>query len=249
VGKEGDESTLRSHEQFGYKYDAAGNLDSRTNNALIQGFSVNALNQLTNVSRATTNQTVAGFVTTNASVTVNGSGATVYSDLTFARAGVGLVNGTNTFTALASDSAGRSDSDSVSVNLPSSVNLLYDRNGNLTNDGLRSFQYDADDQLTLVQGSNWRSEFVYDALRRRRITREYTGGGLVDAPLVTGVTLSSNVRSNFTGWVGFKFTVGPNDRGEFTKLCEIRVLRQQIVRAGRPNGTDEAAVLPRTGRI
>ena len=40
VGKESS-GTTRLHEQFGYAYDAAGNMNYRTNNALVQTFGVN----------------------------------------------------------------------------------------------------------------------------------------------------------------------------------------------------------------
>jgi hypothetical protein len=46
--------TARLHEKFGYLYDAAGNLSKRTNNALVQTFGVNSLNQLTNGTRSGT---------------------------------------------------------------------------------------------------------------------------------------------------------------------------------------------------
>jgi len=39
--------TNRLNEQFGYTYDAAGNLNYRTDNALLQTFNVNELNELT----------------------------------------------------------------------------------------------------------------------------------------------------------------------------------------------------------
>ena len=45
---------LCAHKQFGYAYDAAGNLQYRTNNALIQTFTVDPLNELTNVTRSGT---------------------------------------------------------------------------------------------------------------------------------------------------------------------------------------------------
>jgi len=63
----------------------------------------------------------------------------------------------------------------VTVNLPASVSFAYDPNGNLTNDGLRTLEYDFENQLTnvLVPG-HWRSEFRYDAFGRRRVRREYT---------------------------------------------------------------------------
>jgi hypothetical protein len=63
-------------------YDAAGNLNVRTNNALLQTFNVNSRNQLTTGSRSGT-YTVAGTTWTNASsVAVNGTSASRYSDAT-----------------------------------------------------------------------------------------------------------------------------------------------------------------------
>jgi RHS repeat-associated protein len=174
----------RLHEQFGYAYDAAWNLNWRTNNFLVQQFGVNNLNELTNVSRTLASTlTVAGatsLVATN--VKVNGMQAQLYSDGTFAREGYGLTNGLNGFTAEGWDAQGEHATTSVSVNLPSAVNYSYDARGNLTNDGLRTFEYDAENQLKAVMvPSAWRSEFEHDGLLRRRVRREYTrsGGGWV----------------------------------------------------------------------
>jgi hypothetical protein len=66
--------TPRLHEQFGYAYDTAWNLNYRTNNALLQTFAVNNLNELSTASRSGT-LTVAGTVgqkTDPVSVTVSG---------------------------------------------------------------------------------------------------------------------------------------------------------------------------------
>lgn len=173
----------RWHEQLRYTYDAAGNLNYRTNNDLVQSFTVNSLNELSNVSRITTNMTVAGTTTSIATnVTVNNLAAALYADATFARTNVGLVNGTNTFTAIASDSLGRKDTNSAICNLPSAISYSYDANGNLTNDGSRYFTYDDENQLTSVivtnnGGVSARSDFVYDGKMRRRIRVEYTWGG------------------------------------------------------------------------
>jgi RHS repeat-associated protein len=62
------------------------------------------------------------------------------------------------------------------------VNYTYDSNGNLTNDGRRSFSYDDDNQLVSVivtngVGSSTRSDFAYDAKMRRRIRTECTWSG------------------------------------------------------------------------
>jgi YD repeat-containing protein len=86
VSAKGKESggTDRLHEQMGYNYDAAGNLNYRTNNALTQTFGVNARNELTSMTRAGT-YTVAGTTasgTTN--LTVNYLDSSLYTDLMFA---------------------------------------------------------------------------------------------------------------------------------------------------------------------
>ena len=44
LGTDADGVTPRLHEQFGYAYDAAWNLQQRTKNALVQTFGVNNLN-------------------------------------------------------------------------------------------------------------------------------------------------------------------------------------------------------------
>ena len=47
IGREAGGTTNRWQEQFGYRYDAAGNLNFRTNGSLIENFMVNNLNELT----------------------------------------------------------------------------------------------------------------------------------------------------------------------------------------------------------
>lgn len=175
TGKESGGGTNRVHERFGYYYDAAGNLNRRTNNALVQTFTVNNLNQLSNATRSG-NMTVAGATTIAASsVTVNTLTAERYADKTFARTNVTLVNGNNTFTAVATDSSGRGDTNAVTINLPSTVSFVYDLNGNLRTNGTRILEYDDENQLTRVtEPSTWKSEFTYDSKLRMRISRDYT---------------------------------------------------------------------------
>jgi RHS repeat-associated protein len=177
-GKEFGGTTNRLNEQFGYAYDAAGNLNFRTNDALVQTFNVNSLNALTTVTR-TTNQTVAGDTFGPAtSVTVNGATATRYADNTFAKVNIALVNGSNTFTAIAQDSLGRLDTNIVSVYLPATNTFLYDLNGNLRTNGTRTFEYDDENQLTrITEPSAWKAEFTYDGKLRRRIEKNYRWTG------------------------------------------------------------------------
>ena len=97
TGFEEDGTTPRLHEKFRYAYDAAWNLNYRTNNQLVQSFAVNNLNELTTAGRSGT-LTVAGTVgqaSPPVSVLVSGTGlatgaATPYEDGTWARAGAFL---------------------------------------------------------------------------------------------------------------------------------------------------------------
>ena len=75
TGQEAGGTPSRLHEQMGYGYGAGHNLNWRTNNALVESFTVNSQNEVTNVARAGT-LTVAGTTTIPAtSVTVNGLAA------------------------------------------------------------------------------------------------------------------------------------------------------------------------------
>ena len=174
-GKESGGTTNRLQEQFGYTYDAAGNLNWRTNNALVQAFNVNNLNELTTATNSGT-LTVAGTTTSAATnVTVNSSNAVLYLDNTFAKESLTVTNGSNTYKAIAKDSYGRSDTNSITATLSNSVPYTYDLNGNLTSDGTRAFDYDNENQLLRVTVTNkWKSEFTYDGKMRRRIRKEYT---------------------------------------------------------------------------
>jgi len=144
----------------------------------VQTFNVDALNELTNIAR-TGPMTVSGATPVPASsVTVNGSTAEKYGDFTFASTNHTLANGSNTFTNIAQNTYGLKTTNSYTVNLPASVTLGFDLNGNLTNDGLHSLAYDAENQLTNVTvAGQLKKDFVYDGLRRLRIKREYTWTG------------------------------------------------------------------------
>jgi len=100
------------------------------------------------------------------------------NDNTFARTNVGLVDGTNSFTAVASDSYGRTDSNTSISHTPVSSTFIYDSNGNLVYDGNRAFVYDDENQLTSVRVTNaWKSDFTYDGKGRRRVRKEYNWNG------------------------------------------------------------------------
>ncbi|MDB6065219.1 MAG: repeat protein, partial [Pedosphaera sp.] len=170
--------TLRLNEQLGYGYDKADNLNLRTNNALVQTFNVDTVNQLTTVTRAGTFTFSGATPAPASSLTVNGAAAQSYGDFTFAKDSLTLANGNNTFSVAAQNAYGVAASTNLTVNLPATVTMQYDLNGNLTGDGTRAFVYDAENQLTNVNvAGQWKTEFVYDGAGRRRIARDYNWQG------------------------------------------------------------------------
>jgi RHS repeat-associated protein len=114
------------------------------------------------------------------SLGVNGTRAEIYSDQTFATTnGLPLNDGNNLFVTAGSNSAGALVvSTKMATKLPVTVSPVYDLNGNLVSDGLKGFEYDDANQLVRVTVTNqWKSEFSYDGLGRRRISKDYTWGG------------------------------------------------------------------------
>ncbi len=180
IGKEAG-GTVRGHEYLGYKYDAAGNLNVRTNSyasgGVGQQFNVDALNQLTTSTRAGyVNNYMAGFAAAApTSVTLNGSlSPSIYSDNTFAQGGLALTNRPQSLSIVATDASGRTATDSMTQTYPTNVAFAYDQNGNMTSDGRLGYAYDDENQLIRLTSTNaWKSEFTYDGRMRMRIRKEY----------------------------------------------------------------------------
>jgi RHS repeat-associated protein len=178
IGKETGGVTNRWQEQFGYAYDAAGNLNFRTNNTLLQQFYLNSLNELTGATNSG-RLTVVGSTTSPATnVTVNTSNTVLYADVSFASTNQPWVNDNNTYTAIAHDVYNRWATNSLSVNLSATNGFAYDWNGNLLSDGTRNFAYDNENQLIAVWvASSFSNNFVYDGKLRRRLTKEFSWNG------------------------------------------------------------------------
>lgn len=166
----------RYNEQLGYTYDAANNLQRRTNGALVQTFTPDAANQLGTITRNTAINPAALSTQPLTNASINSLPAALYGDLTFAVTNaVTLVNGVNTFIVVARNTSGVWVTNVLALNLPGTQTFQHDANGNLTNDGTRAFFYDAENQLTnITVAGAWRTHLVYDGLQRRRIRREYT---------------------------------------------------------------------------
>ena len=148
---------------------------ARPNQALVQPIHTDAANQLTTISRSGTFTLSGNLPATAASIAVNGAAAQTNGDFTFAKTGLTLADGNNTFTVSAQNLLGVTTNSTLTLNFPATVTYQYDLNGNLLTDGIRTFQWDAADQLAQVSVPNaWQTQFARDGLGRLRILREFT---------------------------------------------------------------------------
>ena len=171
---EGTNGPARPNEQLGYGYDAAGNLLTRTNGALIQTFHTDAADQLTTITRSGTLTLSGNLPATAATFSVNGVAAQTNGDLTFAATNLTLADGNNTFTITAKNIYSVTNNSTITLKLPASLTYQYDLNGNLLTDGTRMFQWDAANQLTNLYVTNtFQTQFAHDGLGRLRLLREY----------------------------------------------------------------------------
>ncbi|HEX6719181.1 MAG TPA: RHS repeat-associated core domain-containing protein [Pyrinomonadaceae bacterium] len=111
------------------------------------------------------------------------------------------------------------------------TDLSYDSNGNLVNDGSRTFEWDAVNRLTAVTRGTHRSEFSYDGLgRRTRIVEKEAGTIVEDKRFVwCALEICEERNSNGNGVTKRFFNQGVVDgdnRYFFTKdhLGSIRVM-------------------------
>jgi RHS repeat-associated protein len=108
-----------------------------------------------------------GTVNEPASVTIQGAPAVVDSANTF-RGVSSLPSGTGTVSIVATDPSGNQATKQYELNVTGGAKTLtYDANGNLTSDGVRSFEWDAANRLVAVTFQANRTEFAYDGEQRR----------------------------------------------------------------------------------
>jgi RHS repeat-associated protein len=117
-------------------------------------------------------------------VTVNGKVASVDASNRFT-ATTPITSGANEFTVVATDAAGNQRTKIYDLTSSgTSRSFTYDANGNLTGDGTRTFEWDAENRLVAVNIGTHRSEFAYDGLDRRvRIVEKENGSTVRDANL------------------------------------------------------------------
>ena len=157
-------------ERYSYQYDLAGNRTNAQKGSLVNTATVNSANQITGLTGGG-KLLVSGTTNEPAKVKVNGQPATTTpppENLYQAWATVAL--GANTLTIEATDYAAppNTSTKSWSVNVSGSParSFSYDKNGNTISDGLRNYQWDAENRLKITQGAD-SYEFIYDGMFRR----------------------------------------------------------------------------------
>jgi RHS repeat-associated protein len=182
--------------RFRYAYDTAGN---RTAEELDDGgmtASYNARNQLT--SRQPGGSLLfRGALSEQATVTVQGKPAQVASDNSFT-AQAQAASGATDVAVAATDPSGNTRTNTYRITQSgSTTSYTYDPNGNLTGDGARTLEWDAEDRLTRVtQGASELARFAYDGQGRRvqkiaaGVTRTYIydGANIIEERLSSGET-------------------------------------------------------------
>jgi RHS repeat-associated protein len=164
-----DTVTGASVNQYAYDYDPAGNrINAQLGSAVISSVA-NNLNQITSQS-AGGKMHFHGAVNEPATVTIGGNAATVDGQSNFD--GTANVNvGANTVPVVATDASGNSRTNNYQINVPLGVNTnsIYDLNGNLTSDGSKTYEWDAEDRLVAINyvEQPYRTEMIYDGLSRR----------------------------------------------------------------------------------
>jgi RHS repeat-associated protein len=170
--------------RYVYTYDPAGNRTvEQIDNAPVLSAYDNE-NRMTSQAPGGTIR-VAGTLNEVATVTIQSLPATVTSDNRFeGRAQVS--QGTNQFVVKARDYAGNERTNTYEVAVSGTTKTFtYDINGNLTGDGTRTFEWDAENRLLAVNEGTLRSEFAYDGTGNRvRIVEKDNGQVLADRSLL-----------------------------------------------------------------
>lgn len=157
--------------QRAWRYDPAINrIAELTETAAITAH-YNDLNQLTRIGGGG-KTLVEGTIDKPGHVTVNGQPARMYSvagtpDWLFLRE-IDVTEGTNTVDIVATDESGNVTTESYEFQIAGELAALaYDDNGNLVDDGTRTFTWDAKNQLLSVTVDEIEHAWTYDSAGRR----------------------------------------------------------------------------------
>lgn len=162
-------------EDLAWRFDRAGNRRLARDGSTWTGYGVNEVNELTESSDGNAHAPISGQLDENAIVTVQGVRANVKpvgsGDYKFEAPLHVEPNSNGEFTVRAEDASGNVVESTFAAPVASFGTprvFVYDDNGNLTNDGVRTYSYDAANRLTGIDYADGSStEIQYDAFSRR----------------------------------------------------------------------------------
>jgi len=165
--------------RYVYGYDAAGNRLGEQNDDSILGATYNNMNRLMSQQPSGALR-FKGTLDEAATVTIQGNPATVSADNKF-EGQAQAPQGASQVDVVAREYGGLARTYTYGINVSGSGRTFtYDPNGNLTGDGTRTFQWDAENRLIRVlQGATELASFTYDGRGRRAqkvaggVTRTY----------------------------------------------------------------------------
>ena len=205
--------------RYAYAYDPAGNRTVEQIDDTITLSAYDNLNRLTSQAPGGP-MVVAGALNEPGTVTISGVPAIVDSSNNF-RGTVPTASGTNTFTIVAKDATGNTTTQQYELSVSgSSKTFTYDPNGNLSSDGSRDFEWDAQNRLIATETGNLRSEFYHDALnRRRRIVEIVNAVVQSDTRTIwSDARIAEERQSNGTSVIRKLFALGEEEFGIAARL-------------------------------
>jgi RHS repeat-associated protein len=178
---------------YSYAYDPAGNRTTESIDTTVLQPTYDNRNRLLQ-RQAGGSLRFAGTLNEPAAVTVAGQPAPVTGDDRFAGSAP-VASGTQTVPVVATDPAGNVRSQVYQMSVTGGADIFtHDANGNLTGDGVRTYEWDAENRLirVLING-NEVSRFVYDAngRRRQKIVGSTTSSYVMEGDHVAEERLSS----------------------------------------------------------
>lgn len=178
--KKSTDATPSILKRYAYSYDPAGNRLTEQIDDTMVGATYNNVNELLTQSPSGALR-VEGILSEPATVTINGTAASVTADNRFTGS-MAAVAGTNTISITATDSSANSATEVFYVDSSGAAKTFtFDADGNMTSDGTRTFEWDAHNRLTAVAEGPRRIEFQYNAAMRAAVLIEKNNGVIESA--------------------------------------------------------------------
>jgi RHS repeat-associated protein len=223
--------------RYYYAYDPAGNRTAEQIDDATTGATYNNMNQLV-AQQAGGALIFKGTVSEPASVSVGGRPATVTADGRFEAQAV-VPGGTGQVAVTATDPAGNLRTNTYEVTQgATSASFTYDANGNMTSDGTRTYEWDAENRLVAVkEGATAVASYTYN---KDGIRTSKTVAGMTTRYVLDGWGIAEE-RSN-TGEVAKHFqgatidnvlaTQDPTGVVSYLTSDHLRSIREHVTPAG-----------------